>query len=573
MLVAVSMMTSAQLSDQELEEFDKSIDEIDTTTSKTGWVLETVRVLGVPFLYLRSSHWIIQLLGFAIFCGLLYAFWRVLKKFDEKASHYSELYKNVRDHGLGHGMNVVRRILDKVSTYTPILMTAQREGIRIHAVDDEMHPVFRDLLVELLVLTNFLKRFQIYCSKDSAVKEILIGKKDKKGNLVRQGTGQIEDELKEFRNWDYLKYLTLSFKNGSGKQLLPDGNPKLTPEGRPIPLKRVYTYYEGGNEITKDIEAYGWLTSIRYAAETRVRIGKLPLWEAAGHKFVLGTDPAKKAKEIYNDEISFWQKQIEKEKPYFDKLKRLWGLHFILESNVLEMADQYNCAGMHEHSYRFAKPSALLIGGGKADKDGPFYWEVDDDGNFLFDSYYNLDQFGEPVKPDKVRSVRRLKDPIRDSFMADAQTMALCIGKEWEGLLRDMRWGIWHGFSRTAEDYIIFHNYRIFDDYRILRKKDPSYGNPAVDLRALNNPGKLRYWGRKRYTDEFPTIDMHENPDPVLSTLGYTQYIADYIKQRVENINSILESDVKRWRWDAGRQMSDIGDTKGFFPKVPPGLT
>lgn len=114
-----------------------------------------------------------------------------------------------------------------------------------------------------------------------------------------------------------------------------------------------------------------------------------------------------------------------------------------------------------------------------------------------------------------------------------------------------MRFGKYHPYSRTTQDYI--HNYSlkkpIYDDDKIkidsgLGPTTPPHGaagNPTFDLRQLANPGYFRYWGRRHYYDAKVDETKKINPFPFMSLAGTSLFIAKLIEVRTRDMEKIKE--------------------------------
>lgn len=163
------------------------------------------------------------------------------------------------------------------------------------------------------------------------------------------------------------------------------------------------------------------------------------------------------------------------------------------------------------------------------------YGELAGDINAQKDDFGDLPHpYGTAVKP-RYRKPRRLKNMKDIIDYPHFMNLMKNIELDWKGLAWDIRYGFYHKKSRTAQDYIDAlkkNRYPEWRDADIAKSYQLSFTNPAVDLRALANPGFNIYWGRNRFNDDEP---QNLNQYPAVSSVGLKRFLKIRIQSDVKN--------------------------------------
>ena len=195
-------------------------------------------------------------------------------------------------------------------------------------------------------------------------------------------------------------------------------------------------------------------------------------------------------------------------------------------------------------------------------------------GEILEDIYKSFDQFGKQTL-ERYKKPRKVKDRRKIAYYSNPHEMMAFIDDEWEGFVRDMRFGEYHPYSRSVNDYINKMIYKriFYDDSKITASlpsaKDPD--NPAFDREGLKNPGQMFYWGRTRYSDKNADIEP-KNPYPTISNFGMTKYLNTLVQKdmadKQEAISSMNRFLGDRGEWvttskEAQKAIGLLGEVKG----------
>jgi len=216
-----------------------------------------------------------------------------------------------------------------------------------------------------------------------------------------------------------------------------------------------------------------------------------------------------------------------------------YGAHYALKGYRDIMLNMTNVTGdVLEHPMKYARPGAKFIMEGQAgkpdtagvDPEGYPTDEVNQFGEVIADINEQKDSFGNlPPDPRQYNKPRKVhpKDIIDyPSFVKFTDN----ISKDWRNLAFDIRYGLYHPFSRTHSAYIKAFGDRIYPEFQdkdIPFEKSPSTSDWAVDMRTLANPGLNKFWGRKSFHDNEPPL---ANPLPGLSSLGLKKFLFEAAK-------------------------------------------
>ena len=218
-----------------------------------------------------------------------------------------------------------------------------------------------------------------------------------------------------------------------------------------------------------------------------------------------------------------------------------------ISKNEFENAKKKSKREVIEYQGRYfkCKTAGQLV---EVDYDGCF---IDDKNTIISWLYFGLNENEVRKKVPKIRCVLQREVSDLDSFdvlgseVTGIQSIAEYQAKEWNMFIDDLRWGIYHPFSRTANSYKNA-NLRGDEIYRgIKRKGYPKEGNPAFDREALKDPGQNRFWGRPKWNSEDLNDSLKPpfNPFPAISTVGIGSYLMDLYK------NKIFEDDLRDDFW------------------------
>lgn len=298
---------------------------------------------------------------------------------------------------------------------------------------------------------------------------------------------------------------------------------------------------------------------------------------------------APKEKRIAPDE-PFWKPLADEARGLSDKLgtisgkirnystnttERLkaYGPHHVVRAWRYLILDQCNpSGGRWPHTYLFVPPETELDDGTRTTE----LTEVTMFGEILEEIYKNIDHFGKPQK--RKTTVRRVKDTRKIIFHPNPHEMYGFIDNEWEGFVRDMRFGTYHPYSRSVYDYISKMVYKkiFYDDTKITAilpsKKDA--GNPAFDREALKDPGQMFYWGRTRYYDKHTDIEQ-KNPYPALSNFGMSRYLHELTVKDMKDKQEAI-SFLNRFLGDTGEWVTEVAKAReaiGLLGEIKGGQT
>lgn len=462
---------------------------------------------------------------------------------------------------------------------------------------DEIPSVFKKLNVELQVLMNYVLRFQVYNLKHSHVKAT----EEKVKDLIKiaQDYMYFSSLEQQFREMEYFKtgnQRVVQVKKGEAGDIeIQVGAYKAVRDGDEIRyefrkgMQKPYRKQDGtvkkaGSEeedrpgfINPALHLFNILKYTRDAFNDTDYvlhgiITKDTSLDLYNHKMTPRVEGA-----LLGDFTPMCQDLNE----FLNRRKR-YGNILEVEANKLEIFDQYLMAGAYTHYYQFAHPAAPVYKvpvtpesfkevvnnpdqpwpsdhSGAAGKDGSRLWEVNRFGYFTDD----INKALESGTPSYVRRVRRwmreseLIDPAGKYKKAEAddewvptivdasfvETMRH-LEQEWQGWIYDLRYGIYHPYSKTFDDYEYCHRrkdarYHLIGEAVEVRKKvssglsKPTHINPAFDREALKDSGNFVYWGRKKwYDDNLEHINNDPvNPYPGVSAYGISKYIANYAEE------------------------------------------
>ena len=143
-------------------------------------------------------------------------------------------------------------------------------------------------------------------------------------------------------------------------------------------------------------------------------------------------------------------------------------------------------------------------------------------------------------------------------------TSMIQLSTEWNFWNQDITEGVCHPSSRTALDYTTIHARPFRRKYKnsITQKHGaPKPGLPAFDRKALLDPGRFIYWGKKdRDHKSWQDINIGlANPFPAITTQGLSNYISDYIGNFADELG---REQRKRFVWGTSKKEIFTGNPK-----------
>ena len=287
----------------------------------------------------------------------------------------------------------------------------------------------------------------------------------------------------------------------------------------------------------------------------------------------------------WSRELQRVYKSVETSYDLLQDRAKAYGAHQPIKAWKYLAYDQCNpCSttGDFEHMYKFVKKGTELyyLNGNKkrvptaAEKalEVNIYGDVLDDKNFE-----------NKIGDKKLR--RMVKDPREIYDLPNPILIFDYILRDWEGFIRDLRFGEFKYYSRSALDYISALSTKKGDPKSRGRlkffKEDEigkyenigiSYGfkggqSPAFDTRALVVPGKMDYIGRRSYDQIIQHIkkDPKRYPYPALSSLGMSIYMPEVTRRDINDIEA-AQHQISRFLRDTGVTLespSDAGKAMG----------
>ncbi|MEK6909680.1 MAG: hypothetical protein AABW61_01225, partial [Candidatus Aenigmatarchaeota archaeon] len=407
---------------------------------------------------------------------------------------------------------------------------------------DMLHQIFLENMHIFQALNNWMKRLFIFFSKWDQVREA-------QGEISNSYTA-MGKHLDEVLLTQELKF----YRTGGGEVTKRDEEGNIT--GEKVDVGGGWFGYnkemmELINEIMDFIQTYIALSVEHGVFGTPEYIGPTdqrwnPVAEKArGLVSRLGTVLGK---------IQTYSKETK------ERLKH-YGPHHVVRAWRHLILDQCSPSGNKwPHTYLFVPARTEL-------EDGTFtteLTEVNMFGELLEDIYKNIDHFGKPKSLQSFIKPRKVKDRRKIAYYQDPHQMMSFIDHDWEGFVRDMRFGEYHPYSRSVNDYISKMVYKkiFYDDSKITATlpslKTPD--NPAFDREGLKNPGQMFYWGKTRYSDKHTDIEP-KNPYPTISNFGMTRYLRTLVEKDMADKQEAL-SFMNRFLGDTGEWVTTAKQAK-----------
>ncbi|MEK6983948.1 MAG: hypothetical protein AABX33_05220 [Nanoarchaeota archaeon] len=421
-------------------------------------------------------------------------------------------------------------------------------GYRLRGPPDELHPLLKELRIELYVLMNYLLRHEIYKTKRLAFADTIEKVLKKEGPM--QSVELDEEELR--------KSMIRDVEGGKVEPVVSNG--------------RIVDWVLGKNETTKkhantwgiarkDIVIYKLMKELKEILELNLA-GETP-------------EIIKSDKYVENKMGSIVDVNVTQLDDAYDRYKatisRIKVLNYI-KATRLYFQDMYNMYGQYVRGYGFAKKGAI-----------PKIYEVETDDNKVTrdikwetaraikngspaeyeegtaECLVEVNLFGYAVsdinaiqterKNPEVNGkfrVRRFKKEDLTLFHLDTRgkfSQILTFSEsDWDFNVQDMQKGVYHPYSRTTEDYAAIMEKKGRLDFENARFSSLLKENQtAFDREALKQPDKFVYWGRKHYYDE--SVDSPRfnpaNPYPTVSLEGLWNFISTVAKQHSKEAEQI----------------------------------
>lgn len=233
--------------------------------------------------------------------------------------------------------------------------------------------------------------------------------------------------------------------------------------------------------------------------------------------------------------------------------EKAFAAHHVIKAYREIILTMSNVTGeYYEHPMKFAKPGATFKGGtgyfgpsftAEADPMGNPKHEVNQYGEYIKDVVaLKVNDDGTPnitgdvnAKLYEKRKPRRIENREDIINYLEFPLFLKNISLDWQALAQDIRHGLWHPKSRTKGDYthaLQSNVYPEWADAEIHGHGAPTSDDPALDLKALADPGRNVYWGRKEFSDPVPP---KENPWPALTSVGLKEYMEGRVKLDMKN--------------------------------------
>ncbi|MBI2130560.1 hypothetical protein HYU10_02205 [Candidatus Woesearchaeota archaeon] len=263
-------------------------------------------------------------------------------------------------------------------------------------------------------------------------------------------------------------------------------------------------------------------------------------------------------------EIERAYKIIETSYQYLQERAKAYGSHQVIKAWRYVVLDECNPCGEYEHYYKFVKRGTSLIVPPRNGRSRSAEEELE------------VNIYGEVLK-DKHDEMpaRRVQDPREIYDMRNPMVEFGYILRDWEGFIRDMRFGEYKYYSRSVFDYInalttkpgdprrlgrnqFFEMEKVDNDYVDDRNIPKTIGykgaqRPAFDRMAMVNTGKMDYIGRRDYNQLITDIknDSKKILYPAVSSLGISLYIPAVTRRDVSGVKAV-QTYLNRWVRDRG---------------------
>ncbi len=251
--------------------------------------------------------------------------------------------------------------------------------------------------------------------------------------------------------------------------------------------------------------------------------------------------------------------RINEDYNHYKKRLDAYGAHYALKASKDIIVNMANPTGdVLEHPQKFARPDAEYDIGGQGNKpdkagidaEGLPSDEVNQFGEVVADIVEQKDSFGSlPADPREYHrnTPRKLKNPSDIIDYPSFVQFLDNVSKDWKGLAEDIRYGLHHPQSRTHTAYLSALDRGIYYEKRdaeIPQLNPPSTEDWAIDMRALADPGKNVYWGRKYFHSDTTPISPEnippDNPLPIFSALGLKKFLIEAsLKDNIDRAKTI----------------------------------
>lgn len=507
----------------------------DATKKYSGKALITIffGILAVSFLsagFPRASKiFLVLIIPLAIIGIIFFGMARGEKTWEFKKlwERYRRLIRN----------KFVRKV-DEVRAKTYIY---DKAWMKRRVTPDMLPQILKENLVILFSLSNYMKRMYIWNVKFGQVKNARVICKDMYEFMdihMDKDIKELEEEIFKCRNGEFS-----NGRYGPAKITLidPEKNEKMEIE------VGVFYYTKEFCEKLNDISAF--LSDYL----KRIVEGMLPIEYP---RYQSGADGLRTNLTPITDSIVRSYRSL-------DSRAHAYGNHQPIKAQKYLVLDQCNPYGWHEHQYKFIGPGTKLSDNSRV---SPNQWlEVNQYYEVLVDKYNNSNRFyslqkpPRKVHPDEIKA-GKVKDLWPPAGMMDAVIV------DWEGFIRNMRYGAYRPNSKSVQDYLralaTLGSDRFFIENNIpITKGWKTKEYPAFDRRALVDPGLLKFVGRRNYMESYEDVKKNPKTDPypALSSYGMSLYIPPLVIKDTENIEEVNEY-LKVFLRDTGTSIESFKD-------------
>ncbi|HLC60026.1 MAG TPA: hypothetical protein VJJ52_01205 [Candidatus Nanoarchaeia archaeon] len=384
---------------------------------------------------------------------------------------------------------------------------------------------------------------------------------------------------------NYLKRLYITYaKMGQVTKAGQVADQMWTQIGEHIDIKKlqneIYLCRNKGKLGNVDV---GWFDSYREICGNINEIVKFlktyRQWLADGNKRKLDTDGPTTAGNFARD-LTAKLGALGTRLNALDEREKAFGAHFPIKAWNYLAFDQDNPYGQFYHSYKFFKHRGSW-------KEINLYGEV------LETVYRNTKSFFEPWKnfPQYNPIIFRDFDKVYDIYNIDPNVSPRKVFNwmllNWEGVIRDLRFGEFKPWSKTVTAYVDALTVRENNPHLLgktnfyIESNIPFHygfkgsGNPAFDRRALIDPGRFgpaTYVGKKVYNESWQDIKRYDkfketNHYPALSSLGMSMYLPALVERDVDDIQEAQRYLMPFLR-DTGATVSGSADAYKLFASL-----
>lgn len=432
------------------------------------------------------------------------------------------------------------------------------KNAKIRALHGQMSEDVKKVIPLIMVLTDYCERASTYTEKMLACEITSEGAKVGKDTFYSMAS---YESLFKACPWPYsaiMKYTYL--KCGTAGMVTEEKIREVLEKRGEVNEKDIehlstMKSFNFPYHVSKDYLHFGWVGANLVLSKM---VGELNTLESTG----LRTGKAGTVAELDNmstniqEALKMITKEKDKDEKEFYKYAKALGAITLIDSRRREVHDQWNVGASGYgacHPWKFANPDANLwkphpteeghwietnnkIGTWEKSKYGLMYWDVNWEGEVVHDL------FEKNILKNR-KKIRRIHptDILDDATFSRVLSWGLF---HWRAYIEELRTGIYHINSRTAEDYTKFlfgegfKGRKIFGyrpDHWVPYSTGPAEKKFAFDKKALWNPAEFNYLGTERYwlhpADERHTAQMF-NPYPCVSTRGISWFLKRFFEEK-----------------------------------------